>query len=1233
MRFAFWLWLILIFTAMFGIMLIGGFLYMFDKGGVTQGLAIILFSAAPYVWLTRAAEKFKQLLVEASNSKIMLLQKKVNHLENICKKNNVDVEELFVANQEIKGYLENLQLDTTVKSMPAAEFDTVQNLNVDCKDQYIEEDAEKQEFVKLQSLQKETQAYPKEQQAKLISAQNSFNDKEIAQETISKKVTSDQPLDFAKSNDDKALYQKVVGKFVKPIKKAKSIEARFFSGNFENFVGEKLLSYLGIGIFVLGLAFLLAYSLTQMGAVGRILTGVFCSLTLLGLGSFLEKISKYDLYGKILMAGGWAVLYFVSYGSYHIEAMKILSSPITGALFIAVVASCIIKHSLRYRSESLTGVSLLMGYATLFITEVTIYTHFAALALAISICFFVWRFRWLTTALIGSVMLYTGYGSWLYSQAPKSLPSGKIEYTIATAILIAIWLCFKLPDFATNKEKSESKLVILMGVLNLFGLALTRKILHITFGTKGSPASALYLGAIYLVLAELIRKRGKQNIYKLDFTVATGLILVGTWSSFSQYAYCMFSWMAIGIVIFSYAFYRRLKYFRNLGNVILAMATILILGGAYPKQMIVWFHSLFSGELFLNVPSSLPTGQTVTSFSSGVVGIIGSILIFITAFISSYILQNRKLWDNVSEARQQVVLHILGTVSMTIGLYKIFSGNTCIYSWMVFAVFLFYYGIFNRKFHLRYLSHLLLLLAVCSGKLLDLSNEHIGYAVIIGAMLFYIHGYITYKLFKEDSLGDNEYIEKFITVIATIAMMVGAILLFSNFVTTLAWLGLASLLFFYGIFRRDFFIRLVSNIVIVLVSHYTLIPILVEANIDTVTLWGNWKANPLVIALTLTTLLLYLHVYYLSKILSKKERGNIEEERYMVIFANLVLFVNLWYTLPAITVAIAYSLAAIIFFECGVKWQKNYLKTYSSIAVILSGFWFFTVNMGANDFIHGMSRRLLTSLPILLMWAYCANGWRNNSQKSDVSKEEKPLIASDKLLALNKLAPSWLSYLIFSAIVMLVYHHAFMDGLGWLVLGAILTVMTTVFKHSRYSLQSFIVVVMGTLSFCAVATRNVGDSFSYIMQHPTIAIGPLLLFAIHFYSKIKPDFFERESDKVAIGPGTRFVHHSSSNHAIIFCTVVTFVVVTMLSSSYYSFAWGMAAFFLGWYGLSFREKIFRWAALSLFGLAVAKIALLDIFYFSIELRIVTLIGVGIALLLISFMYNRLKDKVTQFLNG
>src|SRR5204862_7162568 len=117
----------------------------------------------------------------------------------------------------------------------------------------------------------------------------------------------------------------------------------------EEALGTNWLPKIGIIMTVIGFALLGIYELGALGALGKVGISYFASAVLLGGGIFLEKNERYRLLGRTSIGGGWALLFFSTFGIYHVEAMRVL--PVTaGSLTLAcgrmlVVAVAMALHT------------------------------------------------------------------------------------------------------------------------------------------------------------------------------------------------------------------------------------------------------------------------------------------------------------------------------------------------------------------------------------------------------------------------------------------------------------------------------------------------------------------------------------------------------------------------------------------------------------------------------------------------------------------------------------------------------------------------------------------------------------------------------------------------------------------------------------------------------------------------------------------------------------------------
>ncbi len=154
------------------------------------------------------------------------------------------------------------------------------------------------------------------------------------------------------------------------------------------------------------MAFALGYSFTMMSPAGRIALSVAASAALLICGVIFEKRERYRTFARGLIGGGWAALYFTAYAAQAIDAAKVIDSPVVGALLLLGVGVGMVAHSLRYRSETVTGLAYFLAFTTLGITHVTALSVVAVAPLAASLLYLAHRFNWRNMAVLGLVATY-----------------------------------------------------------------------------------------------------------------------------------------------------------------------------------------------------------------------------------------------------------------------------------------------------------------------------------------------------------------------------------------------------------------------------------------------------------------------------------------------------------------------------------------------------------------------------------------------------------------------------------------------------------------------------------------------------------------------------------------------------------------------------------------------------------------------------------------------------------
>jgi hypothetical protein len=123
----------------------------------------------------------------------------------------------------------------------------------------------------------------------------------------------------------------------------------------EETLGTNWLNKLGIIILVVGVALFGIYELGALGPLGKAGISYFTAIFLLVGGMSLEKHERYRLIGRGGIGGGWALLFFSTYGIFHVSAMRVFAPDLAwltvDCALMLFVAAAMALHTLRYRSQ------------------------------------------------------------------------------------------------------------------------------------------------------------------------------------------------------------------------------------------------------------------------------------------------------------------------------------------------------------------------------------------------------------------------------------------------------------------------------------------------------------------------------------------------------------------------------------------------------------------------------------------------------------------------------------------------------------------------------------------------------------------------------------------------------------------------------------------------------------------------------------------------------------------
>ena len=296
--------------------------------------------------------------------------------------------------------------------------------------------------------------------------------------------------------------------------------------NMEEVLGTDWLNKLGMSILVIGVALFLAYEMRELGPAGKVLVGYVVSGALLGAGIFYERRERYRLLARVGIGGGWALMFFTTYAMYHVPPARILNSQVLDLVLLLGVAAVMVVHTLRYNSQVVTGLALLLGFTTVTISKDNVYSLSAGAILALALVIIVLRRRWYELEVCGILASYFNHFYWL---RPIIEPMGGHrhpfpEFIPSATLLIFYWLVFRVSYLLRRGvSEAEEKVSTVAALLNTFLLLGLMK--YQSVHPEWAFRFLLALGAVEFVLGQLPVPRRRRAAFVVLSVVGATLMV------------------------------------------------------------------------------------------------------------------------------------------------------------------------------------------------------------------------------------------------------------------------------------------------------------------------------------------------------------------------------------------------------------------------------------------------------------------------------------------------------------------------------------------------------------------------------------------------------------------------------------------------------------------------------------------------------------------------------------
>ncbi len=307
--------------------------------------------------------------------------------------------------------------------------------------------------------------------------------------------------------------------------------------SFEFELGSYWFVRVGVVMLLTGVGFLakLAYTnwIVHAGPVGKVAGLYVIGGILLGAGAWLQR-GRESLrnYAQVLFAGGLASVYFTTYAAHYFEPLRVISNEfIAGALLLAW-AGFTAWLADRRKSEVMALFAIGLAYYTSGVNETGAFTLFSNLALSLAAVWFLVRNRWAVLSFVSLAGTYGGWAFWRFHHHGAEIwRSGVLEawdFWLGAGFLFSYWTVFTVAVFVSRSGEFDRGnraffLTANNALLVLFGAFTTNLAYPDTFWAFPLTIGAVLLGLSVVANRSLPDEPTAENSYLVQ-----GLLLV-TW--------------------------------------------------------------------------------------------------------------------------------------------------------------------------------------------------------------------------------------------------------------------------------------------------------------------------------------------------------------------------------------------------------------------------------------------------------------------------------------------------------------------------------------------------------------------------------------------------------------------------------------------------------------------------------------------------------------------------------
>lgn len=327
-----------------------------------------------------------------------------------------------------------------------------------------------------------------------------------------------------------------------------------------------------------------------------------------------------------------------------------------------------------------------------------------------------------------------------------------------------------------------------------------------------------------------------------------------------------------------------------------------------------------------------------------------------------------------------------------------------------------------------------------------------------------------------------------------------------------------------------------------------------------------------------------------------------------------------WSALPASLVAIGWGILCLVSLEAGLHWKFPNLANMGHLCGVLAFGRLFISNFTLEGHTSGISHRLLTVMPMVVLYFQVFARCSGEGQTDAVSDRPSTAIRA---------------YL-YCPVILLVALARFELGRGlatpaWASIALGLQIIGVFWQIVDFRRQSVLLAVLTALHAWGTDLRGLEASGAFA-EPPFIGI--LTILALFTSQAVAPrEALHRVQgfEGAPTGIGAFLENQGRLVFSLTASFVLAFLLYLKISGSLLSLAWAATGALLLVSGFLLREKPSRYTGLVLMAICLVKLFFYDLQYLEVPFRILSFVILGLILMGISWAYTRFQDKLREYL--